>query len=170
MQKIIKDGAIVADEWVRLSLAEDGTVASVPQDGDVIVPLAAWLAEPQRWQSRVGRTAVWLAPNDDPAELAASLDRLPLVAVDFPAFADGRGYSIGRLLRERYNYAGELRALGDVGQDQLHYLWQVGFNAFEIKPSQNIELALQALARFSERYQSTFREPEPLFRRRVTGG
>jgi uncharacterized protein (DUF934 family) len=170
MQKIIKDGAIVADDWVRLSLNEDGTVSNVPQDGDVIVPLAAWLADAARWQARQGRTAVWLAPDDDPALLAATLGRLALVAVDFPAFADGRGYSIGRLLRERYNYRGELRALGDVGQDQLHYLWQVGFNAFEIKPTQNIELALQALARFSDRYQSTFREPEPLFRRRVTGG
>jgi uncharacterized protein (DUF934 family) len=70
--------------------------------------------------------------------VGCGLPGLPLVAVDFPAFTDGRGYSLGRLLRERYSYAGELRALGDVWVDLLHYLWQVGFNAFEIKDGKDL--------------------------------
>lgn len=166
MQNIIKDGAVLAaDAWQLVRPDAEGQL-SVPDAGDVIVPLAAWLAEPERWAARDGRVAVWLASDDEPAELAASLAKLELVAVDFPAFTDGRGYSVGRLLRERYGYQGELRAVGDVWQDHLHYLWQVGFDAFEIKDGKAVESALAALATFSERYQVTFREPQPLFKRR----
>ncbi|RXZ45165.1 DUF934 domain-containing protein [Crenobacter cavernae] len=165
MQNIIKDGAVLAaDAWQLVRPDAEGQL-TVPDAGDVIVPLSAWLAEPERWASHDGRVAVWLASDDEPAEIAASLDGFALVAVDFPAFTDGRGYSIGRLLRERYGFAGELRAIGDVWEDHLHYLWQVGFNAFEIKDGKAVEGALAALGSFTDRYQATYREPQPLFRR-----
>ena len=80
---------------------------------------------------------------------------------------DGRGYSIGRLLRERYAYQGELRAVGDVGRDHLFNLFQCGFNAFEIKPSQSAEQALAGLKDFTEGYQTSAARPVPLYRRRA---
>jgi uncharacterized protein (DUF934 family) len=166
MRNIIKHGAILADDsWQLLRPSAEGAL-EVPADGDLIVPLSAWLAEPARWQAHPGKVGVWLSSDEEPGALAEQAAALPLIAVDFPAFTDGRGYSIGRLLRERYGYHGELRAIGDVWQDHVHYLWQVGFDAFEIKEGKDLEGALTALQTFSERYQATFREPNPLFRRR----
>jgi len=74
-----------------------------------VVPLATWLAIRESASIAGKRIGVWLAPADDPAKLADDIARLPLIAVQFPAFTDGRGYSIGRLLRERFGYHGELR-------------------------------------------------------------
>jgi len=153
------------DAWVLVRPDAEGAL-NVPPSGDVIIPAAAWLAEPARWGAHQGQVGVWLNSDDEPAILENHIANLPLIAVDFPAFTDGRGYSIGRLLRERYGYQGELRALGDVWEDHLHYLWQVGFDAFEIKEGKALEGALAALRTFSDRYQSTYREPAPLFRRR----
>jgi uncharacterized protein (DUF934 family) len=164
MPSIIKDGRLVADGWRLLRRDENGELPVVVAGEDVIVPLDAWLGD-AAWSGRPGRCGVWLAPDEDPARLAASLDALSLVAVDFPAFTDGRGYSTGRLLRERYNFAGELRAIGDVGRDQLQLLWQVGFNAFVIKPGHDVAQSLVGLDGFSDHYQGNFRQPVPLFKR-----
>jgi uncharacterized protein (DUF934 family) len=108
-----------------------------------------------------------LQPGDDPATLAASLAGLRVVAVSFPKFGDGRGYSIGRLLRERHGYKGELRAVGEIGRDHLFALAQCGFDAFELRDGENAEAALAALRDFSDVYQSTVAQPQPLFRRRL---
>jgi uncharacterized protein (DUF934 family) len=132
----------------------------------VIVPLATWQSRRDELLAR-GDVAVWLAAADDPAELANDAAILPLIAIDFPQFTDGRGYSIGRLLRERYRFAGELRAIGDVQRDQLCYLSQCGFNAFSIRSDRSVEDALAGLAVFSDGYQSTTLRT-PWFRRRAT--
>jgi uncharacterized protein (DUF934 family) len=87
--------------------------------------------------------------------------------VHFPTFTDGRGYSTARLLRERYGYRGELRAVGDVLRDQLFYLSRVGFDAFALRQDQDAEGALASLADFSESYQASVERPQPLFRRRI---
>ena len=166
MRSIIKDGQVVTDSWIVLRPDDAGKLPEVAAERDVIVPFTVWKAAPEVWQGRAGRVAVWLAPDAEPAELAGHLAVFPLLAVDFPAFTDGRGYSIGRLLRERFHYQGELRALGDVWQDLVHPLWQVGFNSFEVKEGKALEDALKGFGTFSERYHSTWREPEPLFRRR----
>lgn len=112
-----------------------------------------------------------LEPGDDPAALVARtggrIDALPLIAVRFPAFTDGRGYSIARLLRERHRYRGELRAMGDIGRDQLHYLARCGFDSFELREGEDPGAAQAALAEFSEAYQAAADEPVPLFRRRA---
>jgi len=107
-----------------------------------------------------------LEPHDDPAALADRLGGAARVEVNFPKFTDGRGYSIARLLRERYGYAGELRAVGDVQRDQLYYLARVGFDAFLLREGEDAEGALAALGEFSEAYQSSVERPLPLFRRR----
>jgi uncharacterized protein (DUF934 family) len=107
-----------------------------------------------------------LEPGDDPAALAASLGGLKVVAVNFPKFGDGRGYSIARLLRERYGYRGELRAVGQVARDHLYFMAQCGFDAFELRAGEDPGEALAAFNDFSEAYQASVARPQPLFRRR----
>lgn len=168
MPSLIKHGQAQRDDWHLLRQNQEGGWPSAPDVQDVLVPLNYWLSEREALIRRRGRVGVWLAPDDEPRRLAADLPRLPVVAVDFPVFTDGRGYSLARLLRERYHYAGELRAIGDVWQDLAHALAQVGFDAFAVKDGKAADRMATSLQTFSEQYQSTWRQPEPLFRRRVT--
>jgi uncharacterized protein (DUF934 family) len=85
--------------------------------------------------------------------------------VDFPKFTDGRGYSIAYNLRARLGYTGELRAIGDVLRDQLFYMQRVGFDAFAVRADKNIHDAVKGLTDFSEKYQASWDEKNPLFRR-----
>ena len=110
------DGKWQTDAW---RVARDGHDA--PHGGPRLLPLASWLAGDPGSEH-----GVWLAPADDPSALVAHFARVRLVAVDFPTFTDGRGYSIATLLR-RLGYRGELRAIGDVLVDQLFMLKRVGF-------------------------------------------
>jgi uncharacterized protein (DUF934 family) len=141
----------------------------MPPSGDVIVPLAQWLAQRDALLARDGRVGVWLANTEDPAAIAGDLNYFDLVAVDFPHFTDGRGYSIARLLRERYGWKGELRAIGDVIRDVVFYLSRCGFDAFDLKAGEDAQAALSAFGDFSEAYQTSVERPQPLFRRRVLG-
>ena len=109
---------------------------------------------------------VVLEPTDDPRAIADKLPGLKLVAVNFPKYADGRGYSIGRLLRERYGYKGELRAIGVVARDHLQLLAQCGFDSFQLREGEDAKEALAGLSDFSEAYQASAAQPVPLFRRR----
>ena len=115
---------------------------------------------------REGRIGVWLSGTDDPRDIAGDLEHYGVIAVKFPSFTDGRGYSVGRLLRERYGWTGELRAVGDIQRDQLFYLARCGFNAFALREGEDVDAALTAFADFSERYQASVDQPLPLFRRR----
>ena len=107
-----------------------------------------------------------LEPTDDPAIVAGAVGLAGVIAVNFPKFSDGRGYSIGRLLRERYGYKGELRAVGEVARDHLHAMEQCGFNAFQLREGEDPQEALTGFGDFSDSYQATAARPEPLFRRR----
>ncbi|HEV7478379.1 MAG TPA: DUF934 domain-containing protein [Burkholderiales bacterium] len=109
-----------------------------------------------------------LEPQDDPAAIAARLQNVSLIEINFPKFGDGRGFSIARLLRERYGYKGELRAVGQVARDHLYYMEQCGFDAFLLRDGEDVAEALAAFDDFSEAYQSTVAQPVPLFRRRVS--
>ena len=162
--RIILNREIADDHWLLLE-----PDASIPACGDIIVALAFWLGQRQQLAARGGRCGVWLTPGDEPGLLAADTATLPLIAIQFPQFADGRGYSSARLLRERYGFAGELRAIGEVMRDQLFYLERVGFNAFAIKAGKSIEDALRAFGDFSDAYQSSVAQPLPLYQRRLQG-
>ena len=107
-----------------------------------------------------------LEPADDPAKVAGELAGVTRVEVNFPKFGDGRGFSIGRLLRERYGYKGELRAVGQITRDHLFFLESCGFDAFELREGEDAAEALAAFDDFSESYQATVTRPTPLFRRR----
>ncbi len=162
MGKVIIDGAIVDNQWQRLET--DALENGVPAQGKIIVPLAYWQENREALIAR-GDVAVWLAPGEEPKDLEDDLAALPLVAIHFPAFKDGRGYSYARELRTRYKFDGEVRATGDVLRDQLFYMTRCGFNAFEVRADRNIEEALQGLKDFSVTYQADVNDPRPIYRR-----
>lgn len=162
---IIKNKAVVSDDWTVLRLSENETPESVTvPSGKIIVPLKVWQAQRAMLQNRA-ELGVWLASNERPEELKGEVDKFNVIAVDFPKFADGRGYSIAYNLRARLGYVGELRAIGDVLRDQLFYMQRVGFNAFAPRPDKNIHDALKGLTDFSETYQISVDQKLPLFRR-----
>lgn len=166
MPKLIKDRAIVEDSWVLLKLADDGSLPEVPTTGEILVPLALWQAQKETLLQR-GKVGVWLAADQEPELILDDLAKLPVIALDFPAFTDGRAFTSARLLRERFAYTGEIRAIGDVFRDQLWYMSRCGFNAYAIKEGKDIEDALEGLNDFTEAYQVSVERQEPLFRRRL---
>ncbi|MBK7563281.1 MAG: DUF934 domain-containing protein [Propionivibrio sp.] len=168
MPKIIKNGQVVADHWQILKLDGDQTPASLTlPDGDIMVPLAVWLARKEEILSRDNSPGVWLDSHEDIETIAGDLEHFAVIGVNFPKFTDGRGYSTTRLLRDRYAYRGEIRAIGDVLQDQLFYMKRCGFDAFAVREDKDIEAALSGLNVFSETYQAAVDQPQPLFRRRA---
>lgn len=174
-KQLIKDGQLMADDhWHTVTIGDDATADDaanfVIPDGYVVIPAAVWLAQRDTLLARTENLhdiAVSLAPTFRVEDIAHDVHRFALIVVEFPKFIDGRGYSTARLLRERYAYRGELRAVGKIGRDQLFYLRRVGFNAFLLPPEQNAEEALQSLNDFPDVYQGAVDQPLPLFRRRT---
>lgn len=159
MGQIIKNRQITEDPWRHI--ADD---AELPA-GPVIVSLARWGQERTALLARGGSLGV-RAPNTAPvADLAGDLPHWDVVALEFPKFADGRAYSQARLLRERYGYQGEIRAVGDVLRDQLLFMARSGFDAFELRADRRLDDALAAFGEFSESYQPATDQPLPLYRR-----
>jgi uncharacterized protein (DUF934 family) len=127
MTLLIKNGEACDDTFRVL-----GSDESLPADGDIIVPLARWQAEREALSGRAGRLGVRLKSDEPPALIADDLEHFAVVALEFPVFRDGRAYSYAHLLRDRYGYGGEIRAVGEVLLEQLHYMARVGFDAFEL--------------------------------------
>ena len=168
MSKIIKNGQIIDDAWLVLKLSEEQAPESVSlPEAPTLLPLAVWLARKDEILARKQPVAIWLDSNEGPETIANDLKHFTIIGVNFPKFADGRGYSIARLLRERFAYTGEIRALGDVLQDQLFLLKRCGFDAFALRADKDIEAALAGFTVFSESYQAAIDQPQPLFRRRA---
>lgn len=197
MSNLIRNGAIVADDWQLVSLpapAEDtvrkqagkvvvfkltGEPAATPQQiadtvipasGKVLVPLVVWLARKDELAPRLaqGELGVWLHTHEPLETLTQNfpdINVLPVIGVHFGRFVDGRGNSIGTLLRTRHGYKNELRAVGDVLRDQLYFLKRCGFDAFAIRADRSAEDALASLRDFSEPYQGAVDNPLPVWRR-----
>lgn len=164
--KIIKlhsDGPhIVQDDWTVIRETANEERHYGPRD---VVPLDAFLKLAGQDAAQV--RAVWISPDDDFELVVASLLELDMIAVDFPVFRDGRGYSIAKLLRTRYGWRGELRAIGDVLRDQLNYMRRCGFDAFAVRADKDIEDALKSFCFYTVTYQGGVEDPVPLFRRRT---
>ena len=168
MSKIIKNGQVIDDAWLVLKLTEEQTPESVTlPDAPTLLPLAVWLVRKDEILARRQPVGIWLESNEGPESIANDLKHFTIIGVNFPKFADGRGYSTARLLRERFAYSGEIRALGDVLRDQLFLLRRCGFDAFAVRQDKDIEAALAGLNAFSESYQTAVDQPQPLFRRRA---
>jgi len=165
MDNVIRDAQVAADNWRRLEAGE-----AVPPGEAVIVPLATWQSQRDALKARTGRLGLWLEGEADPAAIASDLAHFALIAIRFPTFTDGRGYSTARLLRERHGYAGELRAIGDVLRDQLPELARCGFDSFALRAGENAEAALKSFDDLPEIYAASTGQPVPLFSRRAATG
>jgi len=164
-REIIKDGNIVSDDWEIIRLVEGESAATIElPEGKIVVPLSVWQAHHDKLSGR-GNVGVWLASAERADTLENDIHTLPVIAIDFPKFSDGRGYSIAYNLRARLGYKGELRAIGDVLRDQLFYMQRVGFNSFATRSDKNIQDALKGLSDFSISYQTSIDQKFPLFRR-----
>jgi uncharacterized protein (DUF934 family) len=167
MATLIKNRHIAENSWQWLDRAADGSLPALPEQADVVVPLALWLERRAELLARPGRLGLWLDSHEEPEVIAADVGRFELIAVNFPKFQDGRGFSVARLLRERFGYKAELRAIGHLTRDHLFFLEGCGFDAFELREGEDAQEALAAFEDFSEAYQASAKRPLPLFRRRL---
>lgn len=157
---------ILNKELVEQDTVHVGDDESIPAEGQITVSLNRWLEQQEALRQRSAPVGVRLHGEDDVREHAdAILDR-PLIALEFPKFADGRCYSHARILREQLGYEGQLRAIGDILRDQVFFYNRCGINALELRPDRCAEVAMTAFNDFSVTYQPAADEPNPLFRRR----
>ena len=173
MPEVIRNRRVEDDarQIVRLAEGETPETVNIP-DGPVLVPLTVWQARADVLAAR-GDVGVWLDAGEGAETIAADLPRLAAVAINFPAFTDGRGYSTAALLRTRHGYAGELRAIGDVLRDQFQAYIRCGFDTLQPPVGRysraQLEAALASLGDFSVPYQGAVDEPRPLWARAERG-
>ena len=153
---ILRRGEIIADDWEYLGEEPPGGSESI------IVPFAELRDNAAAWRAWRGRLGVRIGPADRVEQLVEDLPHLALIALEFPGPGEGRGYTQARLLRDRYGFKGELRAVGAVKQDQVFFMSRCGIDTFELAAGEDVEMAQRALQRFSVVYQPA--------RERVNGG
>jgi uncharacterized protein (DUF934 family) len=166
MTQIILDKQIANDDWTLV--ADDAALTAAKE----VINFSRWAAAEGADKAALitkrdtGSLGIQLNAGDTADLLAADSQGFALINVEFPKFADGRGYSAARLLRERYDFSGQLRAVGDVLFDQLFYMMRCGFNAMAMRADQDLDLAVKGFETFSAPYQGDVNDPRPLFRRR----
>ncbi|MBY6210742.1 DUF934 domain-containing protein [Microbulbifer agarilyticus] len=166
--QLIIDGEVADNQWNLLPLTgEEEITADKLAAGKIILPASVWLTLREALQDRQQEIGVWL-DSDETADLIGEYaSELPLIAAHFPAFTDGRGFTAARLLRERYGFTGEMRAVGNFIRDQLTYLTRCGFNAFAFQGEQPLSGLTESLRDFSDSYQAAVDQPLPIHRRRA---
>lgn len=147
---LLKGGRVSEDAWTAA-----GDDDALPESSALLVTLKRWQAERESLRGRNGGLGIRLSNSAEVAAIAGDLDRVELVALEFPRFNDGRAFSQARQLRERYGYAGELRATGQVLRDQLLFMARRGFDAFELAKGEPAAAWEAAIAEFSVFYQPT---------------
>jgi uncharacterized protein (DUF934 family) len=165
MPKLTNSGEVQADDWQVLSKEAPFDAEQLAR-GKWLVHIKLYKEHKAEFES-ASNISVWLDSDDAAADIADMAARLPVISVNFPVFTDGRGFSIGRTLRERHQFSGELRAIGNFMQDQLFYLKRCGFDAFVVKDDADVESMAKSLRDFSDFYQAAVDQPLPLFRRRL---
>lgn len=166
MPKLINKDGVMDNPWTVMKASTGPEILQAVPGKNFIVPLQFWKLYQEELNNYDGAIAVWIDSNELPGQIADELLSLPLIALNFPVFSDGRSYTNARELRQKYAYKGEIRAIGDVLRDQLYYMAQCGFDSFEIRHDQDPGLCVEAFKDFKTGYQSTIAEPTPLFRRR----
>lgn len=156
---IIRDGEVIENDWQLIEKSDQLS------GENVIVPYLIFKEHQELYtQCNIG---VWIKNDCDIDAISDDIIRLPIIAIEFPIFTDGRGFSLARILRERFHYTGEIRAIGYPIRDQLCYLKRCGFNAFAFDDGDvDLSEALSSLNDFTEAYQSSVDQPLPLFKRR----
>ena len=158
--KIIKNREVIDDTWISITANQ-----TVPA-GDVIVPVNTWLTQREGLAHRQGKLGVLLNSNDDLDFIIPDLIYFDLVALNFPKYTDGRNFSLARLLRDRYNYEGEIRAVGNILRDQLAFLERCGFDAFTLTDYYDPEKSITSFDDISVKYQTAADRVEPAYRYR----
>ena len=162
--RVIKDNKIIEDSW---QIIEESVLESGLPAGDVILPFSFWQTNREELLSRSdGELGLLINGDDDIEELAGDLKHFAIIAIEFPAFKDGRGYSHARILRDHYNYSGDLRAVGDVLRDQLYFMQRCGMSSYLIKEEKDIEDAIRGFSDFSVKYQTAADGAEPVYKQR----
>jgi uncharacterized protein (DUF934 family) len=147
---LVKNGKLVEDRFADVTAAE-----VIPATGSVMISLEQWLAGLDSLISRRDPLAIRLRSDQHPEVIADDLDHFAMIALEFPVFKDGRAYSYARLLRERWGFKGELRAVGDVLLEQLHFMQRVGFDTFDIPGDDPLRDWRIACSEFTTWYQAT---------------
>lgn len=157
MALLLKDGLPVEDPWISL----DDAVEAIP-DGPVIVSLDRWRRDRAVLVARNSPVGVRLKSSQRTGEIAPDLDRVALVALEFPKFRDGRAFSTARELRERYGYTGEIRAVGHTLPDQYQFLIRTGFSTVTVPDGANLATWQHALTEIGVAYQAGVAGDTPL--------
>jgi len=197
MSHLIKDNAVVKDEWLRVippNLGDEAVrkqagkvvlfkligeqtftpeqiaATAIPATGKLLLPLTVWQANVDKLARRMaaGEIGIVIAthePLDALAATFADINELPLIAIFVERFPDGRIFTLGNLLRTRYGFKNELRAVGDVLRDQLFFLKRSGFNSYLIRADRSALDALASLQDFSQPYQGAVDQALPVWRR-----
>lgn len=160
---LIKDGRLAEDAWVAV-----GDDEPLPPDRPALIPLERWQRDRETLLGRNAPLGLRLRSDQSPRLVAADVSRFRLFALEFPKFNDGRAFSYARLLRERYSFAGEIRAVGHLIRDQFAFLVRCGFDAVEVKDARLAEQWQEALAEFSVVYQPATDSRRPAFTLRLT--
>lgn len=162
-------GTLQTNPWELLPKDATLETALASASARILVNALLWLEQKSALLQSGKQVAVWLDSDQGADLIVHDLAQLPLVALNFPGFMDGRSYSTAVVLRKHHGYTGEIRAIGDVLRDQLFFMKRCGFTAFDLKDSVKLEDAQGAFSDFSGSYASTVEEPRPLFRRRSSG-
>ena len=163
MPAIIKNNQVVDDQWTLLEA--DAQLEQALQTAQAIIPLPLWQQHKEQLQG-LPPLGDWLESDQVIEDLVDDLAHFAVIALNFPVFTDGRHFSSARLLRERYAYRGEIRAIGDVARDQLFFMQRCGFDAYVIRADRCPVDALQSLTDLSVSYQAAYDQNLPLYRRR----
>ena len=162
MPVLVKDLKVARDPWTLIESTDDRDAAT---GNRCIVPFDDWISP-----THPSKAGFWVDGEADVEQVGDHLEGASLVAVKFPAFADGRGLSLGVLLRSRYGFGGELRAFGDVLPDLAQYLHRSGFDAFVVEDERAAEVAIASVGSITDHYQASVLQAQPAFRRLHPGG
>ena len=160
---LIKDGQPATDAFVYVADGE-----ALPPEGPIIIGLARWQEERGLIEPRNTPIGLRLKPSDAVEQIAGDLDRIAVVALEFPKFNDGRAMSQARLLRERHGYRGEIRATGKVLRDLLLFMHRCGFDAFEVADTVTADIVAKSLAEFDVFYQPAADGSQSVIQRRYS--
>lgn len=145
---LISNGELIDDAWANLD-DED----AIPAEGSVIISLTRWRQDEATLKGRNAPLGIRLSSGENPSEIENDLGRFEIIALDFPAYTDGRAYSYARRLRDKYGYEGELRATGNVLRDQLLFMHRCGFDSYDVEKPDAVEQWLKATAEQKIFYQ-----------------
>ncbi|WP_188151288.1 DUF934 domain-containing protein [Teredinibacter waterburyi] len=165
MPKLVKNGQLGDDTTVVVTDASMLTDAVV-ESADFVVSLDLYNQLLSEAPEKAAKAGLLLNGDQDPASVKQLVKQVSLICIEFPVFTDGRGFSLARMIRDHFDYTGELRATGAFIQDQLFFLKRCGFSSFVVADETKLESAIQSLNDFTDCYQAAADEPQPLYRRR----